>query len=204
VIRCTLIIPDAGPLNSLWVADALHLLLALRLPVVVLDAIYDEVTSDPAGYAKDRDVKAFIDAHAGAEIIVQSTGVGRNARLARSMGQFETGAGLGEAAIAQFMNHGLMDYLGADEAALVLFEDADFHELLILRQPKNLHFLSTVAFVRGLEEVGIVPSADALLNAMIHPTSPEKRRYARHFPDMPAGIDRPAPGGSTWKPRAAE
>ncbi|SFL73686.1 hypothetical protein [Methylobacterium pseudosasicola] len=47
VRRCTLIIPDSGPFNSLWVADALTLLLDLDMPIVVVDAVHDEVTSDP-------------------------------------------------------------------------------------------------------------------------------------------------------------
>ena len=44
--RCTVIIPDAGPFNSLWVADRLDLLLALDMRLVVVDAVYDELTSD--------------------------------------------------------------------------------------------------------------------------------------------------------------
>lgn len=44
--RCTLIIPDAGPFNSLWVADQLSLLLTLDMRLVVVDAVYDELTSD--------------------------------------------------------------------------------------------------------------------------------------------------------------
>ena len=58
--RCTVIIPDAGPFNSLWVADRLDLLLALDMRLVVVDAVYDELTSD-LSYPKDRAVKAFID-----------------------------------------------------------------------------------------------------------------------------------------------
>ena len=45
--RCIVIIPDAGPFNSLWVADRLDLLLALDMRLVVVDAVYDELTSDP-------------------------------------------------------------------------------------------------------------------------------------------------------------
>ena len=60
--RCVLVIPDAGPLNSLWVADRLDLLLRLEMPIVVVDAVYDEVTGDPA-YPKDAEVKAFIDSN---------------------------------------------------------------------------------------------------------------------------------------------
>ncbi|WP_269430458.1 hypothetical protein [Pseudorhodobacter ferrugineus] len=39
--RCTVIIPDAGPFNGLWVADRLELLraLALDMRLVVVDAV---------------------------------------------------------------------------------------------------------------------------------------------------------------------
>jgi hypothetical protein len=46
VKQCTGIIPDAGPFVSLWVADRLDLLLALDMRLVVIGAVYDEVTSD--------------------------------------------------------------------------------------------------------------------------------------------------------------
>jgi hypothetical protein len=58
--KCTIVLPDAGPINSLWVADRLVLLLELDMKIVVVDAVYDELTSDPA-YLKDREVKSFID-----------------------------------------------------------------------------------------------------------------------------------------------
>ena len=59
--RCVLVIPDAGRLNSLWVAGRyLDILLRLDMPIVLVDAIYEEVTGDPA-YPKDAEVKAFID-----------------------------------------------------------------------------------------------------------------------------------------------
>lgn len=44
--RCTLVVPDAGPFNSLWVAGRLDLLIALDMKIVVVDAVYDEVTRD--------------------------------------------------------------------------------------------------------------------------------------------------------------
>ena len=80
--RCTVIIPDAGPFNSLWVADRLDLLLALDMRLVVVDAIYDELTSDTS-YPKDKDVKAFIDGHQPPFVIENSghfRGSGSHAR----------------------------------------------------------------------------------------------------------------------------
>jgi hypothetical protein len=197
--RCTLVVPDAGPLNSLWVAGRLDLLLALDMPIVVIDAVYDEVTSDPARFSKDRDVKAFIDARLGREIALEATFVGQQARLARTRGDFVPGGGIGDAAIAEFMSVGVARYLGENDAVVLLFEDADFRNIHFLRQPDTLHLLSTVALLRGLEEVGVLASADAVLAAMLTPADPERRGYARRFTDLPHGTDMAAPGGSHWK-----
>lgn len=60
--RCTLVIPDAEPFNSLWVADELGLLPALDMPILVIDAVHDERTGDPR-YRKDREVRDFIADH---------------------------------------------------------------------------------------------------------------------------------------------
>jgi len=198
--RCTLVIPDAGPLNSLWVADALPLLLELAMPIVVLDAIYDEVTSDPPRYAKDRDVKAFIDGHAGKEIAIAPTFVGAQARQARAKGGFVPGRGIGDAAIVEFINGHVEQYVTPDQAVLLLFEDSDFRTIHFFRQPENVHLLSTVGLLRGLEEAGVIASADAVVDAMMRPPNPERRRYMRALTDTPAGTDLPAPLGSTWTP----
>ena len=72
--RCALLIPDAGPLNSLWVADRLDLLLRLDMPVAVVDAVYDEVTSDPR-YPRDAEVKAFIE-HRRPPFVIEETDIG--------------------------------------------------------------------------------------------------------------------------------
>lgn len=198
--RCTLVIPDAGPLNSLWLADALPLLLSIRMPIVMLDAIYDEACGEPERYAKDRDVKSFVDAHTGREISIASTFVGQQARLARARGEFVPGKGIGDAAVAEFMSDGVEHYITDDATVLLLFEDADFRNIHFINQPDNMHLLSTVAMLRGLEEVGVIPSADSVLQAMLNPADPDRQRYARVLKDMPAGTDIPAPQGSSWKP----
>jgi hypothetical protein len=200
VARCTLVVPDAGPLNSLWVADRLDLLLVLDMPVVVIDAVYDEVTSDPARYQKDRDVKAFIDARLGGDIRLETTFVGQQARLARAGGAYVPGAGIGDAAVAEFMSGPVARYLAHGEAVLLLFEDADVRNIHFIRQPDTLHLLSTVAMLRGLEEVGVIASADAILAAMLTPADPARGRYARRFAGLPHGTDIGAPAGSQWRP----
>ena len=58
------------------------------MPIVVIDEIYAEVTSDPEHYAKDREVKAFLDGLRGHGLTVEQTFVGRQAKLAREQAGF--------------------------------------------------------------------------------------------------------------------
>jgi hypothetical protein len=104
--RCILIIPDAGPINSLWVASELPLLLKVGMPVIIVDQVYAEFTSDPEHYVKDREVKEFVEAHPEV-FTIEDTNVGRMAAALRLQGTFQTDQSLGEAAIADFFQHRL-------------------------------------------------------------------------------------------------
>jgi predicted nucleic acid-binding protein len=197
VKRCILVIPDAGPLNSLWVADRLDLLLALDMRLVVVDAVYDEVTSDLA-YPKDRAVKAFIDGNRP-PFLIERTEIGDQEREKRRAGT-PLKRNAGELAIVDFMSSddGLRKYLGGDDPVALLFEDS---AVRVFNKPPNLHLLSTVGLLRGLERVGVIPSADAVIHSMTHPSQPDRRPADRRvFTDLPDGVDDPAAIGSTWVP----
>jgi hypothetical protein len=194
--RCTLVVPDAGPFNSLWVAERLDLFLALDMKVVVVDAVYDEITRDMT-YAKDREVKSFIDANSP-PFIIEPTEYGQFVRERRAAGgQVKKGAG--DAAIAEFMasDTGLRKHLGTGDPVLLLYEDRD---LRVINRPPNLHLLSTVGMLRGLERVRVIPSADDVIHAMTHPGGNPASAQARKFTDLPDGADEPAAIGSSWEP----
>jgi hypothetical protein len=195
--RCTLVIPDAGPFNSLWVANELPLLLKLDMRIVVVDAVYDELTRDPVNYPKDREVKAFIDAHQP-PFKIEDTETGRREREKRRDG-LRPRRNAGEVAIVDFMSDGLQKYLTAREPVLVLFEDSDVPGVRFFRKPPNLHLLSTVGMLRGLERVGVLRSAYDIIQKMTHPTDPSRR--AQVLKDLPDGVDEPAMiVGSSWTP----
>jgi predicted nucleic acid-binding protein len=197
VKRCTLIIPDAGPINSLWVADQLSLLLKLDMKIVVVDAVYDEMTSD-LSYPKDKAVKEFIDGNQP-PFVVETTDIGTAERAKRARGE-KTKKNAGELAIMDFMSseNGLRRYLTPNDPVLLLFEDSDWH---IYRKPPNLHVLSTVGMLRGLEQVGVINSAKAIINEMTHPSKPDRRLTdARVLMDLPNGTDLPATIGSEREP----
>ena len=194
--RCTIVIPDAGPFNSLWVADQLPLLLALDMKIIVLDVVYDELTSDTDNYLKDRDVKDFISAN-HPPFIIEETSVGQNERQKVARGE-KRSKNAGEIAITDFMTSesGLIKYLTVKEPVLVLFEDSDIPTVQFIRKPPNLHLLSTVAMLRGLETMNVINSADLIINEMLHPTKLDRRN--RKFTDLPDGIDQPASIVSSW------
>jgi hypothetical protein len=195
--RCTLVIPDAGPFNSLWVANELPLLLKLDMRIVVVDAVYDELTRDPVNYPKDREVKAFIDAHQP-PFKIEDTETGRREREKRRDG-LRPRRNAGEVAIVDFMSDGLEKYLTAREPVLVLFEDSDVPGARFFRKPPNLHLLSTAGMLRGLERVGVLRSAYDIIQKMTHPTDPSRR--AQVLKDLPGGVDEPAMiVGSSWTP----
>jgi hypothetical protein len=159
--RCILVIPDAGPINSLWVADALHLLLALKMPIVMIDEVYAELTSDPDHYQKDWDVKAFVEGHADV-FTIEKTTVGRWAAEARARGEDVTGESMGEAAIADFFKKGIEKYAEPDQPVLLLFEDSDIRSVRFIRKPANMHLLTTIAMLKGLEEKKVIKSAETI------------------------------------------
>ena len=196
--RCTIIIPDAGPLNSLWVAGQLPLLLRLEMKIVVLDVIYDEVTSKPDDYQKDFDVKNFIDANRP-PFVIESTEKGVFERVKVSKGG-KRSKNAGDIALVEFMTSetGLAKYLDVNEPVAVLFEDADITNVRFFRKPPNLHLLSTVGMLRGLEKAHIIQSANDVIKEMTHPSCDERR--GRAFNDLPHGIDDPASIGSSWMP----
>lgn len=195
--RCTIILPDAGPINSLWVADRLDLLLQLDMRIVIVDAVYDELTSD-LSYLKDAEVKAFIDGHSP-PFVIERTDIGESEHQRRRLGQ-KPKKNAGELAMVDFISDegGLERYLEAKEPVAILYEDAG---LRVFNLPPNLHLISTVGLLRGLEEVGIIASADEVIQEMLHPTKPGRRpEHARKFTDLPAGVDEAAAIGSSWKP----
>jgi len=194
--RCSLIIPDAGPINSLWVADQLSLLLKLDMAIILVDAVYDELTSDPENWPKDFEVKKFVEGNMP-PFVIESTGTGVDARSKRAQGE-KLRKNVGDIAIADFMSDGIEKYVSKSDPVVILYEDKDISQVQFLRRPRNLHLLSTVGLLRGLESVKLIPSADEIINEMLNPTRPDRR--PRVLTDQPIGIDIPAQVGSVWTP----
>lgn len=195
--RCTLVIPDSGPFNSLWVADELGLLLALDMPIIVIDAVHDELTGD-LGYRKDRDVRDFIARHQPPFIRVE-TDLWQFERARRARGG-KPKRNAGELAIADFLSSedGLKALIRGGDPVLLVYEDRDVR---IINRPPHVHLLSTVGFLRGLERSGLIASADRIVERMTRPVAPGRRPADRRvLTDLPDGTDEPARIGSLWRP----
>ncbi|MCY1666157.1 hypothetical protein [Rhizobium sp. SL86] len=165
--------------------------------LVIVDAVYDELTSD-LSYLKDAEVKEFIDGNSP-PFVIERTDIGESERQKRRLGQ-KLKKNAGELAMVDFVSDegGLERYLKTNEPVAILFEDAGMR---LFNRPPNLHLISTVGLLRGLEDVGVIASADEVIHEMLHPTKPGRRpEDARKLTDLPGGIDEPAAIGSSWKP----
>ncbi len=185
---------DAGPINSLWVAGRLDLIQLIGLPVVIVDEVYCELTSD-LSYVKDREVKGFLDS--ASFITIEQTDTGRHASNDRKNG-LKVKPNRGEIAIHDFIidpEEGLSKYTrDPTDSVLLLFEDADVNNVVV--KLDNVHKLSTVAMLRGLESLSIISSADEIIESMTNP----QNTMIRKLSDLPCGVDDEARVKSSWKP----
>ena len=194
--RITIVIPDAGPLISLAMGNALELLLLLRSGVrlVLTDFVHFEVTVFQERFLDGAQIAAFIAQHPDViEILPTSIGEfaipGIREKL-RLNPQAAWPSDLGELSISSFITNS-KDF-NPGEATLVLIED-DWFTAHAFTLPGNVHLLSTSAFLQGLEEQGIIPSA-AQVRSQIQSRRPGFR--------ADFAVDQEAlkiPGGSTWR-----
>src|SRR3546814_15679900 len=113
--------------------------------LVVVDAVYDELTSD-LSYPKDRAVKAFIDGNQP-PFIIENTEIGEQEREKRRAGK-KLKKNAGEHAIVDFMSSddGLRKYVSVGAPVVILFDD---NGIRVLHKLPNLHLNSTAGLLRG-------------------------------------------------------
>lgn len=161
--RVVLLVPDAGPLISLATIDRLELLLAVDLPIYLVDQVAHEVTVRDT-LPDARRIRRFIHEHTDM-VTIFSTAVGQAAARRRSEGETGRQKGQGEAAIAEFLARMDEVLTSPDDPVLLLYEDSDIMKRRFV-MPDNVHILSTRAFLLGLEQRGRIPSANALWQAI--------------------------------------
>lgn len=193
--RITIVIPDAGPLISLAMGNALDLLLLLRpgVRLVLTDFVHFEVTVFQDRFLDGAQIAAFIAKHSDVIEILPTTigefaipGIREKLRLnPRAVWPND----LGELSISSFITSS--KNFNPGEPTLVLIEDDWFTDHAFAHLG-NVHLLSTSAFLQGLEAQGIIPSA-AQIRGQIQSRRPGFRSDFL--------VDREAPKiseGSTW------
>ena len=153
----SLIVTDTSPLFTLVLAGSLDILLRPGLPVRIPDAVYIEATR-VHGTPGAEQIVAWINDHLGAvQIVPTDIGIDRQRRLeeGRSI------RGLGEQAAIEALER----FLRSDPAGevLLLFEDTDIERRRAIVD-QRVSLISTGDFLRELETVGLIQSADHILD----------------------------------------
>ena len=149
-----IVIPDAGPINTLSAVNLLPLLLAPQnTQLVVIYSVLKEII------LRAPELKAFMDANSERiQIVKTSVCVDDEAKARRGE---PLGKDRGELAIASFILSEIDEAIG-NSPALIIYEDRKFGRLHSLndRVSENSHFITTAAYLRKLEQEGIIESFD--------------------------------------------
>lgn len=194
-----IVIADAGPLISLARADALDMLLVFKddVRLVITDFVEFEVTRNRDKHIDAQRICEFLTRYAGI-VEIQETSIGKTMKQMVQMRElFEDNDAfrqmmignqsepppipkdIGELSIVSFANEMITNPPGIP--ILILAED-DFFLHSGAAIPGNAHILSTRAFLETLYELGKIPSANALWEAI-----------QRERPGVnTASVDRPA------------
>lgn len=183
-----IIIPDAGPINTLAAADLLNLLLAPpNTEIVVIRSVLNEIITRAPEFAR------FIEVNKNRVQIVNTSVCNDDAaKIARG----ETiGKGRGDLAIADFLMHFIDEAVG-NSPALVIFEDKKLGRLRAIEQfAENAHFITTAAYLRKLEQEGVISSFSETWQCVVDKNSSEDPKL--HREPNPVEVDAPARTGSS-------
>ncbi len=160
-----IVLPDAGPMISLALGNALDLLLlaADDVRLVVTDIVEFEATHRSDRYADAVIIREFLREHAQ-RVEVMPTTIGTLAledlrRRALAGEQVRLSKDLGELSITNFVIS--LRTVNPGDPMLVIIED-DWFSANSFSVPGNVHLVSTSAWLDGLEELGQIPSAAAV------------------------------------------
>ena len=186
--RVKVVLPDAGPINTLAAAGLLDLLVAPpNVDIIVIWSVLQEII------VRAPELQEFINKYP-TRIKVFSTSVCQDDAAKLERGD-AAGKGRGDLAIADFILNFIDETLG-NSPALVIYEDKKLGRLRDMEQfSENTHFITTAAYLRKLELEGVIDSFDAVWRLIV-----EKNRSmdaAIHREPNPAEVDSPARSGSS-------
>lgn len=160
-----ILLPDTGPLISLAVGNALDLLLLVSddVRLVLTDVVEFESTYRADHFPDARAITDFLQKHADrVEVmptIIGKLALGDRKRRAEDAEQPSLPKNLGELSITDFVIS--LRTVNPGDPMLVLIED-DWFAANAYAVPGNVHLLSTSAYLDGLQELGLIPSAAAV------------------------------------------
>ena len=157
---CELLVPDAGPLITLAYADRLDLLLGLGVEVVVVDMAKVELTRHLTPTSEK--ILAFL---AGNNVRVIETEIGKEA-MAQGSAFKKRYARQRAIQDVLFEFSDESEQQGKPRYALLLFEEHKIAGTSFVL-PDNVYVISTMAFLRKLEEMRIIESAMDVRDAAV-------------------------------------
>ncbi len=164
-MKITLIVTDASPLITLAVADALDTLLMPKVKVIIPDMVNFEVTRH-MNKPGSRELLDWISAHQFREVFVGSTEVFYEFIILHELNPSVKTKNRGEQAAAEILERELKN--GVD-AAIFLFEDSDIKKAnFLVRLPDNVLIMSTSTFLDGLQQKGLIGSAEEILQKAVN------------------------------------
>lgn len=183
-----IIIPDAGPINTLAAAGLLDLLLAPpNTEIMVIKSVLNEIISHAPDFQK------FIDKNES-RIQIICTSVCEDDAKKIERGEV-IGKGRGDLAVADFILNFIDNTVG-NSPALVIFEDKKLGRLRDLEQfSENTHFITTAAYLRKLELEGVIASFNETWRQIVEKNSSTDQK--KHREPNPMEIDAPARSGSS-------
>jgi predicted nucleic acid-binding protein len=164
-MKISLIVTDASPLITLAIADALDTLLLPEVKVIIPDMVNFEVTRH-INKPGSRELLDWISAHQFREVFVGSTEVFYEFVILHELNPTVKTKNRGEQAAAEILERELKN--GVD-AAIFLFEDSDIKKAnFLVRLPDNVLIMSTSTFLDGLQQKGLIASADEILQKAVN------------------------------------
>lgn len=171
---------DTGPLITLAAADSLDYLLYPTADVVVPDAVFYEATRD-IGKLGAQEIVGWVKAHRD-RIELAVTNAFVNFEAAREVNPRAREPNLGERAAIEVIEEPAR--LAGSERAVLLCEETAITRRISIRERERLVELSTMDFLRLLEQERRIQSADAVFDrALAAGRSPGRsEKMAEHDP----------------------
>jgi hypothetical protein len=158
--RISLYVLDTGPLITLAAAESLDYLLYPDVTVIIPDAVFYEATRD-ANKLGAQSILDWVKVH-HADVEIAVTNAYLNFEAAREVNPRAHESNLGERAAVEVIEEPAR--LQQDEKAILLCEETAVTRRIVVREREKIVELTTMDFLRLLEDERRIQSADAVFD----------------------------------------